>query len=67
MSLADRPGPLAALAWQVFAMAAYAGTHLVTGGRIDRIDEGGARFLQAPTRSSSPPTTLAMATAASWP
>lgn len=46
MSLADRPGPLAALAWQVFAMAAYAGTHLVTGGRIDRIDEGGARFLQ---------------------
>jgi 1-acyl-sn-glycerol-3-phosphate acyltransferase len=31
--------------WQAFATTAYVGTHLVTGGSIERLDEGGARYL----------------------
>ena len=35
--------------WRTVASAAYHGTHLVTGGSITRIDEGGGRYLQGTT------------------
>lgn len=38
-------GWLSASCWQAFATAAYVGTHLVTGGNIKRVDEGGAGYL----------------------
>ena len=38
-------GWIAAPFWRGVAVAAYVGTHLVVGGRIKRIDEGGRAFL----------------------
>lgn len=35
--------------WRTVASAAYHGTHLVTGGSITRIDEGGGHYLQGTT------------------
>ena len=39
------PGWIAAFLWQGVATAAYVGTHLVVGGWIERIDEGGRAFI----------------------
>lgn len=39
-------GWLTSMLWQAFACASYHGTHLVTGGSIKRLDEGGARYLR---------------------
>lgn len=44
MASDSEPGWIAALLWQGVASAAYVGTHLVVGGRIERIDEGGRAF-----------------------